>query len=182
MQLTETQLSRLLQSLVSQSISWRVKVLENGNQEIVLEDGKGDEITFLFEKQGNRYSCVTSCLLRYPKLTQIMQKLVSTFRGDAIVNRVFAGFTVTYFYEDGSVQKIVENREEETRIVYERKNTVSKLHHVFVKETVERQIVNLKHRVNQLLDERNLTHEVDDVARIDVELQQLVQQLFVLEA
>ncbi|MGZ9585152.1 non-ribosomal peptide synthetase module [Paenibacillus marinisediminis] len=182
MQLTEAQLTRLLQSLVGQPIGWHVKVLENGSQEVVLEDGKGDEITFLFEKQGSRYVCATSCRLRHPILTQIMQKLMSTFRGEAIVNRVFAGFTITYFYEDGSVTKIVENKGDETRIVYEQKDTASKLQHVFVKKTVERQIGEIQHRINQLLDERNRTHDPDELTGIDGELQSMVQQLFMLEA
>lgn len=182
MQLTEAQMSRLLQSLVSESITWQVKVLENGNHEVVLEDGMGDEVTFLFEKQGNRYDSVTACRLERPKLTQIMQKLLSTFRGEAVVNRVFAGFTVTYYYEDGSVRKIVENREEEARIVYERKDTVSNLQHVFVKKTVEYEIAHIRCGINRLLDERNRTYDHDELIRIDTELHQLGHRLFQLEA
>lgn len=182
LQLTEIQLNRLLQSLVGQSIAWHVKVLDNGNQEIVLEDGNGDEVTFLFEKQENRYVCVTACRLEHPKLTQLMQKLVSTFRGEAIVNRIFQGFTITYFYGEGMVRKIVENRQGEMRIVYEHKDTASKLQHVFVKKTVELEIGEIHNRINRLLDERNRTHDSQVIARIDGELQQMVHQLFALEA
>lgn len=182
MQLTEVQLSRLLQSLVGQSIVWHVKVLDNGTQEIVLEDGKGDEVTFLFEKQENRYVCITSCRLEHPKLTQMMQKLVSTFRGEAIVNRIFQGFTITYFYMDGMVRRIVENRDGDMRIVYEHKDSASKLQHVFVKKTVEREIGETQELINRLLDERNRTHDSQEITRIDGELQQMVHQLFALEA
>lgn len=182
LQLTEIQLNRLLQSFVGQSIVWHVKVLDNGSQEIVLEDGNGDEITFLFEKQETHYICVTSCRLEHPKLTQLMQRLVSTFRGEAVVNRIFQGFTITYFYGEGMVRKILENRDGDTRIVYEHKDTTSKLQRVFVKKTVELEIGEIHTRINRLLDERNHTHEPQEIKRIDGELQQMVHQLFALEA
>ncbi|WP_195576340.1 non-ribosomal peptide synthetase module [Paenibacillus sp. 1001270B_150601_E10] len=184
MQLTESQLPHLLQSFLGQSIVWHVKVLENGSQEVVLEDGQGDEVTFLFEKQGNRYVCVTSCRLERPKLTQVMQKLVATFRGEAVVNRIFAGFTMTYYYVEGTVQRIVQHQGGENRLIYERKdqNKVKELAQLFHQDNVERKIAELKRQINKWLDARNLASDKDSVQAIDEQLNQLVHQLFVLEA
>lgn len=180
LQLTEAQLTRFLQSLALHSVG--VKVLENGNQEVVLEDGQGDEITFLFEKQGNRYVCVTSCRLVHPKLTQVMHKLVATFRGEAVVNRIFAGFTMTYYYEDGAVHKIEERKQQESRIIYEHKDTVRDLQKMFQKNGAEQHIDSLQKQVNRLLDERNQAHSTEFIQHIDAQLSRLAHQLFILEA
>lgn len=181
LQLTEAQLTRFVQSLAKQSIVGRVKVLENGNQEVVLEDGQGDEIIFLFEKQGNRYVCVTSCRLVHPKLTQVMHKLVATFRGEAVVNRIFAGFTITYYYADGAVRKIVEQKEE-PRVIFEHKDTVQDLHNMYRNEHVEIRIASIKERINNLLDKRNRSLSADEVQAVDQQLAALAKQLFILEA
>ncbi|GAC41408.1 hypothetical protein [Paenibacillus popilliae] len=180
LQLTEAQLTRFLQSLALHSVG--VKVLENGNQEVVLEDGQGDEITFLFEKQGNRYVCVTSCRLVHPKLTQVMHKLVATFRGEAVVNRIFAGFTMTYYYEDGAVHKIEERKQQESRIIYEHKDSVHNLQKMFQKNSAEQHIDSLQKQVNMLLDERNQAHSTEFIQHIDAQLSRLAHQLFILEA
>ncbi|PZM66669.1 non-ribosomal peptide synthetase module [Paenibacillus dendritiformis] len=180
LQLTEAQLTRFLQSLALHSVG--VKVLDNGNQEVVLEDGQGDEITFLFEKQGNRYVCVTSCRLVHPKLTQVMHKLVATFRGEAVVNRIFAGFTMTYYYEDGAVRKIEERKHQESRIIYEHKDTVRDLQKMFQKNGAELRIDSVQKQVNMLLDERNQAHSTELIQHIDAQLSRLAHQLFILEA
>ncbi|MCG7410183.1 non-ribosomal peptide synthetase module [Paenibacillus sp. ACRRX] len=182
MQLTETQLSRFIQSLVGQSLVWHVKVLENGNQEVVLEDDQGDEVTFLFEKQGNRYVCVTSCRLVHPKLTQVMHKLVATFRGEAVVNRIFAGFTMTYYYVEGAVRKIEEYKDDQFRTIYEHKDTVRELQLLYKQDTVEQEISYIQRRINRLLDARNRAMTDMDITHIDQQLNELVHQLFVLEA
>lgn len=181
LQLTEAQLTRFVQSLAKQSIAGRVKVLENGNQEVVLEDGQGDEIIFLFEKQGNRYVCVTSCRLVHPKLTQVMHKLVATFRGEAVVNRIFAGFTITYYYADGAVRKIVEQKEE-PRVIFEHKDTVLDLQNMYRNDRVEMRIAGIRERINSLLDKRNHSLSADEVRAVDLELAEMAKQLFILEA
>ncbi|WP_430112287.1 non-ribosomal peptide synthetase module [Paenibacillus sp. B1-33] len=181
LQLTEAQLARFVQSLAKQSIVGRVKVLENGNQEVVLEDGQGDEIIFLFEKQGNRYVCVTSCRLVHPKLTQVMHKLVATFRGEAVVNRIFAGFTITYYYVDGAVRKIVEQKEE-PRVIFEHKDTVLDLQNMYRNDRVEIRIASIKERINSLLDKRNHSLSADEIQAVDHELAEMAKQLFILEA
>ncbi|MBG9734529.1 non-ribosomal peptide synthetase module [Paenibacillus alvei] len=181
LQLTEAQLTRFVQSLAKQSIVGRVKVLENGNQEVVLEDGQGDEIIFLFEKQGNRYVCVTSCRLVHPKLTQVMHKLVATFRGEAVVNRIFAGFTITYYYVDGAVRKIVEQKEE-PRVIFEHKDTVLDLQNMYRNDRVEIRIASIKERINSLLDKRNHNLSAEEIQAVDHELAEMAKQLFILEA
>ncbi|WP_028594167.1 hypothetical protein [Paenibacillus assamensis] len=181
MQMTEPQLTLFLSSLPSQTLVWRVKVMDNGNQEVVLEDGQGDAITFLFEKQGNRYVCVTSCRLLRPKLTQIMHKLVMEFRGEAVVNRIFAGFTMQYVYTEGKVCQIVEQQGEQARIVYEQKDFARDLQIMYGQDIVEQQIAAIREQINELLDARN-RDSGDQVASIDQQLHTLSHQLFVLEA
>ncbi|TVX87231.1 non-ribosomal peptide synthetase module [Paenibacillus agilis] len=181
MQMTEPQLTLFLSSLPGQTLVWRVKVMDNGNQEVVLEDGQGDAITFLFEKQGNRYVCVTSCRLLRPKLTQIMHKLVMEFRGEAVVNRIFAGFTMQYVYAEGKVCQIVEQQGEQARIVYEQKDFARDLQMMYGQDIVEQQIAVIREQINELLDARN--RELNDqVTFIDQQLHELSHQLFVLEA
>lgn len=180
LQLAETQLTRFVQSIAKQSIMYRVKVLENGKQEVVLEDGQGDEIVFLFEKLGDRYVCETSCRLVHLKLTKVMHKLVATFRGQAVANRIFPGFTITYYYTDGLVRKIVEHKDG-ARVVFEHKDTVACLHNFYHNDSVEMRIVAIRARINKLLDRRNQCLRMGEVQCIDSELTTLAQQLFILE-
>ena len=102
-------------------IHHRVKVLDNGCQEIVLADVSGEEVHFPFDRQKGFYICELSCRLVNHHLTNVVRKLFMTFKGDGVVHRIYEEFTMTYVYAQGSVRKIVEQNGENTRLIYEYK-------------------------------------------------------------
>jgi hypothetical protein len=182
LQLTEAEMSKFVHSFEEQEIHSYVMVLDNGNQEVVLEDGAGEEIRLPFQRKATTYVCETSCRLVKPKLTNAMRKAVSTFKGDAIVNRIYTGYTMEYWYKQGKVSKIVEHVDGHDRLVFEYKDTVGQLQQLFRERQVERQIEQIQSEINALLDARNRSEYTEQIAEIDAQLKNCTQQLFILEA
>lgn len=182
LQLTEAQMSKFLHCFAEQQIHSQVKVLGNGDQEIVLEDGAGEEIRLPFQRKADYYVCETSCRLVKPKLTNAMRKAMSAFKGNAIVNRIYKGYTMEYRYAQGNVERIIEHTNDSDRVIFEYKDTVGQLQMLYTQRQVEYRIENIQHEINELLDQRNQAIAPSDVARIDEQLKYCTQQLFVLEA
>lgn len=183
LQLTADEMSGLIRFFEEQHIKQQVRVLDNGNHEMVLEDDAGrEEVRLTFERQQDRYVCVMSCRLIHPKLTNAMRKAVSVFRGDAIVNRIYPNYTMNYIYEQGAVRKIVEHAAGNTRVVFEYKDTIGQLEAQFRITDVEQEIVILQGAINQLLDLRNQCKDKEQIAVIDERLRSHTRSLFVLEA
>jgi hypothetical protein len=111
-----------------------------------------------------------------------MRKAVSTFKGDAIVNRIYTGYTMEYWYKQGKVSKIVEHVDGHDRLVFEYKDTVGQLQQLFTERQVERQIEQIQSEINALLDARNRSEYSEQIAEIDAQLKNCTQQLFILEA
>lgn len=183
LQLTHDEMSQFVRFFDDQQVHLQVMVLENGNQELVLEDVAGrEEVTLTFEHQGDRYVCELSCRLVHPKLTNAMRKAVSAFRGDAVVNRIYSHYTIIYHYNKGAVRKIVESTASEVKIVFEYKNTVEQLENVFRSRLIEQEIEIVNNSINELLDLRNQTKDRSQISDIDRRLAVQTQMLFVLEA
>lgn len=183
LQLTNEEMTKLVRMFEDQQIHLQVKVLENGNQELVLEDVAGrEEVKLIFEHQQDRYVCKLSCRLKHPKLTNAMRKAVSAFRGDAIVNRIYANFTMIYRYINGAVYQIVESTDSGKRIVFQYRNTAVQLENMFQSRMVEREIGRVMNAINELLDIRNQAVDPEEIAGIDDRLNRLSHHLFVLEA
>jgi hypothetical protein len=182
LQLTEAQMFSFIQMFVDQQVTLQVKVLENGNQEIVFQDDEGQEIVLSFEQKSGNYVCMGSCRLSNTRLANLMRKAVSEFKGSAIVNRIYTTYTMIYFYELGSVVKIVEAKGPIENIIYEYKDTLGQMEQLFLKKEVEREIEGVHDQINRLLDLRNLLHDVDIRSQIDGRLSKLTQRLFMLEA
>jgi hypothetical protein len=182
LQLTEAEMFSFIQMFVDQQVTLQVKVLENGNQEIVFQDDEGQEIVLSFEQKSGKYVCMGSCRLSNTRLANLMRNAVSEFKGSAIVNRIYSTYTMIYFYEHGAVVKIVEAKGQNENIIYEYKNTLGQLEQMFLKREVEREIEGIHHHINRLLDLRNVLHEQDIRKQIDGRLSQLTQRLFMLEA
>ncbi|MFD1957646.1 non-ribosomal peptide synthetase module [Paenibacillus thailandensis] len=183
LQLTHEEMANLVRMFEEQQLHLQVKVFENGNQEMVLEDVAGrEEVKLAFERQQDRYVCQVSCRLVHPKLTNAMRKAVSAFRGDAVVNRIYANFTMIYRYVNGSVYQIVESTASGKRVVFQYRNTVMQLENLFRSRVVEREIGRVMDAINELLDLRNQTKDSAERAGIDGRLAELSKQLFVLEA
>src|SRR4051812_18975988 len=83
--LTEAEMSSFLELLTMNQVNPRVKVTENGSQEIAFQDDAGEEVCLSFERKGGYYECVGSCRVSNPKLANLMRKAVAEFKGDAIV-------------------------------------------------------------------------------------------------
>jgi len=183
LQLTKDELVRFVQMFEEQEIHQQVLVLDNGNQELVLEDVAGkEEVRITFERQHDFYVCKLTCRLVGPKLTNAMRKAVAAFRGSAIVNRIYSNYTMVYHYINGSVHKIVERTANGDRLIFQHKNTAGELERVFRSRLVEREIGLVNHAVNELLDLRNQTKDAGEIGKIDERLAQLTKQLFILEA
>jgi hypothetical protein len=183
LQLSAEEMSRFTQFFEDQSIRYGVKVLENGNQEVILEDVTGrEEIRFVFELQDHVYVCKLSCRIVQLGLTNAMRKAVAAFRGDAIVNRIYSTYTMIYHYEDGKVRRIVESTSEGNRIVFEYKDTRGELERHYRSNFVEKEIMFVQSAINELLDLRNQSNDDVQIAEIDERLRQATHQLFVMEA
>ncbi|MFC5402107.1 non-ribosomal peptide synthetase module [Cohnella soli] len=180
---TETEMPKLIALCEVQQVRQQVFVLDNGNQEVVLEEDVGGEaIRLRFERMNGQYKCVLTCRVVQPKLTNVLRKLVSTFKGDAVVNRIYNEFTMIYHYIQGSVVRIVESAGTQLKTVYEYRDTVGMLESRFQSCSVEEEIERLRGSVNELLDLRNQTKEVALLSDIDQRLKYHSRLLFALEA
>ncbi|MNZ82985.1 hypothetical protein D3C78_1017010 [compost metagenome] len=183
LQLTNEEMVKFIGLFEEQQIRLEVLVLDNGNQELVLEDAaEREEVRLTFERQKDYYVCVLSCRLVGPRLTNAMRKAVSAFRGSAIVNRIYSHYTMIYHYRNGSVQKIIESTKAGERIVFEYKDTLGQLERVYQSRLIEREIGLLSGAVNELLDLRNQTKDAAEIGKIDERLTELTRKLFILEA
>ncbi|WP_338119888.1 non-ribosomal peptide synthetase module [Paenibacillus thalictri] len=182
MQLTEPQLAEFIQIFENHEASMQVKVLENGNQEVVLYDDGQQEIVLSFELKNDLYILQGSCRITNLHLVNLMRKAVSKFKGSAIVHRIYTTYTIIYHYERGSVVKIIEMSDQGQKLIYEYKDTVGQLQDLFANNAVENEIQSLHDQINGLLDLRNKVHDSSVHSHIDDRLQKLSRRLFVLEA
>ncbi|MDF2815838.1 MAG: hypothetical protein K0Q81_2038 [Paenibacillus sp.] len=180
--LTEAEMSSFLDLLTMNQVNPRVKVTENGSQEVVFQDGADEEICLSFERKHGYYVCEGSCRISNPKLANLMRKAVAEFKGDAIVNRIYTSYTMNYVYKRGSVVQIMEITPSSKKLVFEYKDTLGILERMFNQELVEREISQVLQQINVLLDERNETDQPEQKQQIDDELKSLTHKLFVLEA
>lgn len=183
LQLKHEEMARFIALMEDQQLRLQVLVLDNGNQELVLQDVAGrEEVRLTFERRQDYYVCELSCRVVEPKLTNALRKAVAAFRGHAIVNRIYSHYTMIYHYTNGSVRKIVESTASGERTVFEHKDTLAQLERVFQSRLVEREIGLIQGAVNELLDLRNQTKNEGEIKAIDERLKQLTHQLFALEA
>ena len=180
---TEAEMPVLFAMCERQQLRMQVFVLDNGNHEVVLEDeDSGEAIRLTFERSNGKYTCVLSCKVEKPRLTEALRKLVANFKGDAVVNRIYPGFTMVYHYMQGMVIRIVECKGDQLRTVFERRDTLGRLEAQFKRLTVEEEIRVVRQAVNELLDRRNLATSPKEIADIDERLKHHSRVLFALEA
>jgi len=180
---TEAEMPDLISLCEDQQLRLQVFVLDNGNQEVVLTDEAGGEaIRLTFERHDGKLVCVMSCRVVQLKLTNALRKLVATFKGDAVVNRIYLGYTMVYHYMEGMVVRIVEDKDGELRTVFEHRDTLGRMEAQFKRRTVEEEIGILRRSVNELLDRRNRSESAAELADIDERLKHHSRLLFALEA
>ncbi|WP_248927440.1 non-ribosomal peptide synthetase module [Paenibacillus hamazuiensis] len=182
MQLTEEQFAEFIQMFVNHQASLQVKVLENGNHEVVLQDDAGQDVILSFERKWNYYVLQGSCRITNMNLVNLMRKAVSSFKGSAIVHRIYSSYTMVYQYERGTVVKITEMRDTGQKVIYEYRDTAGELQQLFQKDAVEQEIGMIQEQIDGLLDLRNSMTETEIRRHIDGRLKALTHRLFVLEA
>ncbi|WP_309120347.1 non-ribosomal peptide synthetase module [Paenibacillus sp.] len=181
--LDEAELSQLLLLFQNHNLVFKVKVMENGDQEVVFENASGtDSLALTFERRLGKYVLEGYCRFTDLKLANAMRKAVSQFKGDAVVNRIYEYYTVQYRYRAGAVVRITELTKRGERLVYEHKDTIGELARTFQGIGAEAEIQVLRLEINEWLDRRNGLGNAAEVARIDAELKRLSHRLFVLEA
>ncbi|WP_409341730.1 non-ribosomal peptide synthetase module [Paenibacillus sp. MBLB4367] len=179
LELTEAEMSRFIAMFQGHQNLLQVKVLENGSQEVVFMDRPGDQIALSFERKMGKYVFEGSCRFTNPNLVNLMRKALSDFKGSAIVNRIYTGYTMVYQYAAGTVVRIVELKGNQEKIVYEYKDTIGEFERMFRRSEAEREIQKIWYEIDHFLDLRNQSGEKD---AIDEHLKMLAHRLFVLEA
>jgi hypothetical protein len=158
-------------------------VTGQGSDEIhIVFNDNGESHTLSFRKHGTKYVCLDSYRINNYELANFMRKVMSTFKGDAIVNRIYSNFVMVYYYNHGSVVRIKEIKDRSERLVYEYKNTALELQSLFDQQAIEETIGSIQEQINHLLDQRIGTPDVGEQKHIDEKLKSLSHQLFVLEA
>ncbi|AZK46477.1 non-ribosomal peptide synthetase module [Paenibacillus lentus] len=182
LRLSEVQMSQFIHKVYDPHVRQRVKVLDNGGQEVVLEDDSGEEVHLPFDRKDGYYVCELSFRLEKPHLTNVMRLLFAAFKGSGMVTRIYNGFMMMYYYQEGRVRKIVEYSRDSYKLVYEHKDTVGELQRIYRNNDVEREIEQIHREVNVLLDQRFVAQDSTALQRIDGELRKHTRRLFVLEA
>jgi hypothetical protein len=180
--LTEAEMLKFVQLFADHQVQLQVKILENGSQDIVFQDGIGEEIVLSFECTAGKYVCTGSCRFRSANLVNLMRKAVSEFKGSAIVNRIYLGYIMVYHYNRGAVVKIIELKDTRQKVVYEYKDSLEQLKLLYLKQDIETEIQLIQGQINEMLDLRNVSAESNFIPQIDQRLQLLTHRLFVLEA
>lgn len=182
LRLSEVQMSQFIHKVYDPHVRQRVKVLENGSQEVVLEDDGGEEVHLPFDRRDGYYVCELSFRLEKPHLTNVMRLLFAAFKGSGMVTRIYNGFMMMYYYQDGRVRKIVEYSKDSYKLVFELKDSLGELQRIYRNNDVEREIEYIHGSINILLDKRIIANDPDAVNLIDDELRGHTRRLFALEA
>lgn len=180
--LSEADMDELEKMLAKSGLVFQVKVFENGNHQLTFHDETGQDTILNFERRNDKYISEGSYRINTLPLANLMRKAVSVFKGDAIVNRIYSNFTMVYYYERGTVVKIVEMNEHYQKVIYEFKNSVRRLEQLFRQRQVEDEIMRIREEINALLDRRLHTRDEAGRREIDEQLTRLTYRLFVLEA
>jgi hypothetical protein len=179
--LSEVELATFINKFSECGIKLQVHVLENGNQEVAFQDDKDQEINFSFAQESGKYVCSGSCRLHDIRLVDLMRKTVAEYKGSATVNRIYSNYTMVYQYDRGTVARIEEKKYGSNILIYQYKDTLGQLEHLFRNQTVELEIESIRGQINGLLDLRNDLKDTMILSEIDERLRKLTHQLFVLE-
>lgn len=185
--MNERELHDFVQLFLNENITIQVKVCDNGDRDIVIADRQG-EILLPFRRNGNRYICDSSYVIKDLVLANAMRKAMKAFKGHGVVHRVYDSFTMVYHYDEGSVTRIEEVTDEAGVPIFEadqRSNqTAKEIEQLFRKTDSEQEIESIRQEVDRLLDLRNWTKKAlpEKVGSIDQQLARYSHRLFVLEA
>lgn len=182
LELTEAEMESFIQLLTEHQASIQVKVLEDGHHEILFLNESEEDNVLSFERKFGNYVSLGSFRLTNPNVANVMRQVVSLFKGNAVVERIYPDYTMIYEYEHGSVVKISEMKNGKERSVYSYANKLGQIETQFRRMNAEYEIVSIQREIDQLLDLRNATLVQAEQNQIDEQLHRLSHKLFVLEA
>jgi len=171
-------MERFIQIFRQNNLDIKAKFLDNGHLELKILGQRG-QISLCFERKKDRFEFDGSYQIFDGKLADSMRRALKEFKGDAIVHWLYHGFTMIYYYENGTVVKIAEKSQKSERILYKYTNFNGQLEWVWRNRDAEKEIDKIKGQINNLLDLRNTC---PDARKIDQRLKELSHQLFILEA
>lgn len=180
--LSPKELNRFIQSFKLAHIPYDEYVQENRDYVLILDD-QGEQIILTFHYDGDVYRYHGTCTLKDRQLAELMRKAMRTYKGDAIMKRVYQSYNVEYKYNHGHVMLIREVNAEAERIIYENKDFNQILETIMTNKEVEAEIEDLYVEVDQLLDLRLKAQQTGkETTEIDTLLHDKSFQLFKLEA
>lgn len=182
LRMKEAEMPKFIQLFEDHHVQLRVRVIENGSEELAISNGSEEEIVLSVQHESDEYIYTGSCRLGNITMANAMRKAVSTFKGDALVKRIYRDCTMIYEYSRGTVERITELKHGNYRLVYELKDTLGKLEELYFNDKVEKEIQGVHIQINQLLDLRNTLPQPEVQVQIDERLAGLTHKLFVLEA
>ncbi len=190
-----------LQKVCGIFMSHQISVERSGDDVgwCVLRLEKEQEVVLLaFENRQSQYVFEGTFRVKQRDLVNAMREVVATFKGHAIVNRIYQQFTISYYYEHGTVTKIVESNDDVQSMIFEKKHqhgefvnetrktaTQERLQTVFERNDVELRIAELKKQIDEWLDIRNrlkISVIPDQIHAIDRRLIKLTSELIISEA
>ncbi|GGO05717.1 hypothetical protein [Saccharibacillus kuerlensis] len=180
--LPESQMSKFIQHIQDPHVHHRVRILDNGSREIVLEDENGEAANLPLDRYRNLFVCELSFRLSNPRLTSLIRRLFVAFKGDGMVRRIYPGFVMLDFYAEGAVRRIIELNAGTSRLVFEHRDQIPELEYRFRSTDIEREIERIRARVDLLLDCRLSAVEAAEIMGIDKLLHEECRRLFILEA
>ncbi len=181
LKLTLSQLMQLIEMFSVTQTEIRAKVLDSGSQQIEL-NCEQNRLVLEFTYDAGYYLANGSYRFMNAEWTNVMRQALRTFKGDALVHRIYEGFTMIYKYEKGHVTKIIESSVHADKVIYEYKDSIGELERTYQRQTVEQEIEAIRLSINDLLDLRNRAQDLSIRAEIDERLRAAAHKLFVLEA
>ncbi|MBE3563582.1 MAG: hypothetical protein IMX05_07690 [Hydrogenibacillus schlegelii] len=128
-----------------------------------------------------RYRAIGAGQFTDGRLAEVMRRLVAEFRGEALMKRVYRGFSVFYHYENGQVVRIVERTPAGERIIFERMPHRPAIADGGPEEASRAaELVLLRAEVDRWLDRRNAARP-EEIPAIDARLRELARRLIALE-
>lgn len=180
LQLSQDEFHQLLHMFAEEMPEFHKEETSNGVKLSFMDDES--HVTLSFVKKGTDYVCQHPYRIKNQTLANFMRRMLSTFKGNAIVNRIYPNFTMVYHYDHGSVVRITEVKDSRERLIYELKQKTMALQTLFEQTRIENEIREIQSRINELLDLRNTAQVHFSTDIIDAELRALSHRLFVLEA
>lgn len=128
-----------------------------------------------------RFRAVGAGQFTDPEVAEVIRRIIAEFRGEALMKRVYRGFSVLYTYVEGRVVRIVERTSYGERVIYERAESGRVTFDPSSEDlSLAAEVALLKAEIDRLLDVRNAA-KPSDIPAVDAALKALARRLMALE-